>query len=117
MGPWDDVLKHIRPTMKGNTMAHWVTAKDGNFNTKNDWNPKRVPVYNAQHKDDAILDAVGGAYTVTTTTNEDVKTIQTASNATLSLTGVTTFVVQNGTGTSKDAGANAGSILIGDGAT
>ncbi|MEP6966715.1 MAG: hypothetical protein ABI906_01415 [Pseudomonadota bacterium] len=94
-------------------MAHWAQAKDGNFNTRKDWNPRRVPVYNAKHKDDAILDAVGGAYTVTVTTNEDVKSLQTASNATLSLTGAGTFVVNAGTG----AGANAGSILVGDGYT
>ena len=72
MGRWGGVPKHIRRTMKGNTMAHWLNAIDGNFNTKNDWSTGRVPVYNAKHKDDAILDAVGGAYTVTVTTNEDV---------------------------------------------
>ncbi len=94
-------------------MAHWLNAIDGNFNTKNDWSTGRVPVYNSKHKDDAILDAAGGAYTVTVTTNEDVKSIQTASNATLDLTGVGTFLVHAGTG----AGANAGKILVGDGYT
>ena len=94
-------------------MAHWLTAKNGNFNTKADLDTGRVPVFNTKHQDPAILDAAGGAYTVTVTTNEDVKSIQTATNATLSLTGAGTFLANQGTG----LGANAGSILVGDGYT
>ncbi|MBA3811045.1 MAG: hypothetical protein H0X27_05255 [Caulobacteraceae bacterium] len=91
-------------------MAHWVNAKDGGFDTRKDWSTRRVPVYNAKHKDDAILDAVGGAYTVTVTKSENVASLQTASNATLAFADKSgaIFTVNKGTG----AGANAGTIKI-----
>ena len=93
-------------------MAHWLNAKDGDFDTRRDWSTHRVPVYNAKHKDDAILDAVGGAYTVTVTKEEHVRSLQTAANATLAIADNSNalFYVAEGTG----AGANAGTIMLGN---
>jgi len=62
--------------------------------------------------DDAILDAVGSAFTVNSVTNEYVQSVQLASNATLSLL-AGTFDASEGTG----AGGNAGIILVDAGAT
>ncbi len=91
-------------------MSNWLHAVNGNFNSKHDWGPHKVP----GAADDAILDAKGAAFTVTATTNEDVNSIQTTANATLLLKGdpaaAHTFRVENGTG----AGVNLGTIKIGD---
>ena len=85
---------------------HWSTQVSADFNTAADWSTNTVP----GAADDAILDASGkSAYTVTASTSETVHSIQTASTATLSITGGT-FTASAGTG----SGANAGTILIGN---
>ncbi len=84
---------------------HWSTAVSADFNTAADWSTSTVP----GAADDAILDASGKtAYTVTASTSETVKSIQTAATATLSIT-AGTFNATTGTGT----GANAGTITVG----
>ncbi|MBA3812561.1 MAG: hypothetical protein H0X27_13140, partial [Caulobacteraceae bacterium] len=83
---------------------HWSTAVSADFNIAADWSTGTVP----GAADDAILDASGKtAYTVTASTSETVKSIQTAATATLSITGGT-FNATTGTGT----GANAGTIVV-----
>ncbi len=102
---------------------HWSNAVNGNFNDKGNWTPNQVPDSTA----DAVLDATGGNYTVLaqsgliglfTVPNQVVSTIDTSSNATLSVLGGldaldllhsdTKFTALNGTG----AGRNAGTILV-----
>jgi hypothetical protein len=88
---------------------HWSSQVSADFNMSADWSSKTVP----GATDDAILDASGStAYTVTASTNETVNSIQTASTATLSITGGT-FTAAAGTGT----GGNAGFIIVGDATT
>ncbi|MBA3811730.1 MAG: hypothetical protein H0X27_08855, partial [Caulobacteraceae bacterium] len=88
------------------TKIHWKTATSADFNTAVDWSTGTVPGAG----DDAILDASGKtAYTVTASTSETVASIQTASTATLSITGGT-FSASTGTG----SGGNAGTILVGN---
>jgi hypothetical protein len=84
----------------------WKTDVSGNFNTNGDWNTPGTP----GPTDDAILDSAGGAaYTVTSSQNNTVNSIQTAANATLDIT-VGTFTATAGTG----AGVNAGAIDVGN---
>jgi hypothetical protein len=90
------------------SQIHWLNAINGSFTNLADWGGGMVP----GASDDAILDAVGPAFTVTSGRNEKVESLQLAANATLSLTGKT-FTAIAGTGT----GANAGVILVGAGAT
>jgi hypothetical protein len=88
--------------------VHWAQAIDGNFNTAADWDSGAVP----GAADEAILNAAGAtAYTVTASTNETVKSIQTAATATLTVESVVTAT--SGTG----SGANAGAIVVLGGAT
>jgi hypothetical protein len=87
---------------------YWLTDINGSFTNASDWSGGKVP----GASDDAIIDAVGSAFTVTSGADERVNSVQLASNATLSLT-AGTFSATGGTG----AGANAGVILIGAGAT
>ena len=61
------------------TQIHWKSAVSADFNTAADWSTGNVP----GAADDAILDATGGAFTVSTSTAETVNSIQTAANATL----------------------------------
>ena len=87
---------------------HWLNAINGSFTNAADWSGGVIP----GAFDDAILDAVGSAFTVTSAVHETVESVQLAANATLSLTGGT-FNASAGTG----SGANAGVILVGAGAT
>jgi hypothetical protein len=90
------------------TAIHWMNAVNGSFTNATDWNGKKIP----GASDDAVLDAVGAAFTVTSGMSETVQSVQLASNATLSLTGGV-FTASDGTG----LGSNAGVILVGVGAT
>ena len=85
------------------SQIHWKSSTSADFNTAGDWSTGTVP----GGSDDAILDAVGGAFTVSTSTGETVNSIQLASNATLNIN-ARTFTATNGTG----SGANAGAINI-----
>ncbi len=69
-----------------------------------------MPGYTSVHKDDAILTVAGANYTVSVTTNADVKGLQLASNATLDMTGVGSFLVHANV-------INAGAIKVEDGYT
>ena len=90
------------------TAIHWLNAINGSFTNPTDWVGGTVP----GTSDDAILDAFGSAFTVTSGVSETVESVQLAPNATLSLT-AGTFTARDGTG----SGANAGVVLIGAGAT
>ncbi len=85
----------------------WKNAIDGSFDDAADWSLGMVPgAANA-----AILRADGGAaYTVTSSNDETVRSLQTAANATLSIIGGT-FTATGGTG----KGVNAGTIDIAGG--
>ncbi|HZL00211.1 MAG TPA: hypothetical protein VFC47_09930, partial [Caulobacteraceae bacterium] len=87
--------------------AHWAHEASGVFATAANWTGGAVP----GPVNDAILDAAGStAYTVTSAASQSVASIQTASTATLNITGGV-FTASNGTG----AGANAGTILAAGG--
>ena len=83
---------------------HWLNPLSGNFTHAADWSGGKVP----GASDDAILDAVGSSFTVTSASSQTVNSLRLAANATLSITGGT-FDALAGTG----AGANAGVILVG----
>jgi hypothetical protein len=82
---------------------HWANAVSGNFRTATDWQGGVVPTSTS----DAILDAAGGNYTVTSSVDETANSVQLAANATLLVTGGT-FTATAGTG----SGANAGTISV-----
>ena len=90
------------------TSIHWANDSSGNFATSGNWIGGVVPGPN----DYAILDATGSkAYEVTSSADESVESIQTASMAKLSLAPGTPasniqFTASEGTG----EGANAGTI-------
>jgi hypothetical protein len=91
------------------TPVHWLHQVTGSFTNASDWSTGAVP----GSADDAILDASGNtAYTVTSSVSETVASIQTASTATLAITGGV-FDVTGGTG----AGKNAGEVTLSSGAT
>jgi hypothetical protein len=85
---------------------HWANAVSGDFTTASDWSGGAVPT----STDNVILDAAGANYTVSSSADETVNSIQLAANATLSITGGT-FTSTNGTGT----GANQGLIAVSGG--
>jgi hypothetical protein len=87
---------------------HWLNDINGAFTNAADWRGGIVP----GASDNAILDAAGSAFTVTSGVSETVRSVRLSANATRSLT-AGTFDALKGTG----AGANAGVILIGAGAT
>ncbi len=92
------------------TQIHWTNPVSADFSTSGDWTGGLAP----GATDDAILDAAGGPFTVTVSSDTTVSSIQTAANAALSIfnaASTVTFTANNGTG----SGANAGSITIGDG--
>jgi len=82
---------------------HWTSPVSADFSTAADWSSGTVPGAG----DDAILDAAGSAFTVTSNVDETVGGIQTASNATLDITGGN-FTASAGTG------VNAGTIIVGE---
>jgi hypothetical protein len=88
------------------TRIHWTNAVSADFGTAADWSGGVVP----GRTDAAILDAAGAAFTVTASTREAVRSIQTAANATLLISSDTRvqFTAARGTG----AGANAGTIKV-----
>ena len=90
------------------TQIHWANPVNGDFRNGADWTGGVVP----GAADDAILDAPGTTpYTVATSANETVGSLETAANARLAVTsGV--FDALAGTG----SGANAGLISVADGA-
>ena len=102
----------IRSTypLRGNPHVHHPLAEryNGTFTNPADWRGGIVP----GASDNAILDAAGSAFTVTSGVSETVRSVRLSSNATLSLT-AGTFDAVKGTG----SGANAGVILVGAGAT
>ena len=87
---------------------HWLNDVTGAFTNAADWRGGVVP----GASDNAILDAAGSAFTVTSDVSETVRSVRLSANATLSLT-AGTFDALKGTG----SGANAGVILVGAGAT
>jgi hypothetical protein len=82
----------------------WNSATSGDFATAAAWTGGMRP----GPADNAILDASGAAFTVTSSANETVASIETAANATLDITGGR-FMSTAGSG----AGANAGLIEVG----
>jgi hypothetical protein len=89
------------------TQIHWTSPVSADFGTAADWSGGKVPGAG----DDAILDATGSPFTVTSNVDETVGSIRTASNATLDIAGGD-FTASAGTG----AGVNAGRIIVGPGA-
>ena len=85
---------------------HWTHGIDGSFFTAADWSTHTVPGAN----DDVFIDATG-TYTVTVSATHTIRTLETASTATLAIT-AGKFTITNGTGT----GTNAGTISVGNGA-
>ena len=84
-------------------------AVSANFDTAADWSTGAVP----GASDDAILDAAGSAdYTVTASSSYTVQGVELAATGELDIT-AGSFTATKGT----DAGANAGLIEVGDGAT
>jgi hypothetical protein len=87
---------------------YWKSAASGNFATAGNWSPSGPPgVF-----DQAMLTATGAVYTVTTTSDQTVLTVNTSADATLDIQS-STFTAEAGTG----AGANNGTIYVGQGST
>ena len=84
----------------------WAAAVSGDFAVAANWNPATVPDPNNYAEINA-----SGTYTVSSTQNESVKSLTTASGATLDIT-AGTFTIASGT----VAGANAGTIDVDAGA-
>lgn len=87
---------------------HWASAKSGAFETGANWTGSAVPGAG----DDAIIDASGAAYTVTTTADESILGVTTLKAATLTIGANTKFTATNGT----DGGGNFGTIAVANGA-
>ncbi len=88
---------------------HWASAVSADFSTSADWIGGSVP----SNFDTAVLDAAGGAYTVTVSQNEIIGGVAIAANATLSIISGGQVFANGNDGPSS----NAGTILIGDGAS
>jgi hypothetical protein len=86
---------------------HWKRGVNGDFGVAANWNPATVP----GSGDVAAIDAAG-TYTVTTSANETVQSLDTAAGATLAVGSGTAFTVANGTG----PGVNAGTVTVSDNA-
>ncbi len=97
------------PAMAGFSPAtpiiHWKHGVSGDFAIAANWNPASVP----GASDAAALDATG-TYTVASNADETISSLTTIATATLAINGDVIFEVTNGTG----AGANAGTIAVGD---
>ena len=91
------------------TQIHWASAVSADFSTAADWVGGSVPA----NFDTAVLDAAGGAFTVTVSQNEVIGGFQTAANATLSIVSGGQIFANGNDGPSS----NAGAIVIGDGAS
>lgn len=91
----------------------WKHAVDSRFDHSGRWKGAVVPGV----ADDAIVKAIGPAFTVTAVKDETVKSIQTGANATLVVAGNPSqrivFSATDGTG----SGRNAGSIIVGENST
>jgi phospholipase/lecithinase/hemolysin len=88
------------------TTIHWKHGASGPFETATNWSTNTVPGVN----DDVIIGAPG-TYTVTVSESHVIRSLRTASTATLAISRGT-FSIVHGTG----AGANAGAISVGNGA-
>ena len=89
---------------------HWSSQTSGAFSNHLDWTGGVVP----GSSDDAILDAGGStAYTVSSTSNRTVHSIQTLATATLDITTASLFLAGLGTG----SGSNKGTIKAEGGST
>jgi hypothetical protein len=86
------------------TYISWLSAVSGSFKTAADWSTDTVP----GSADTAALTASGADYTVTSSVNNTINTLEAAANATLNVSGGT-FAVTS----SAD---NLGSIEVGPGA-
>jgi hypothetical protein len=89
------------------TFTH-TTSGGGIWNSASDWSPAEVP-----GDGNTALLTKAGTYALSSTQNNSVAVIETASAATLVVDGGTVFAVTSGTGT----GANTGKIVVADGAT
>ena len=89
---------------------HWIDSVDGSFSQGEDWSGGVVP----GHADRAIINASGGDFTVSVTSNVKVESLDLSSNATLDIEDLTypyvTLWARQGTG----RGGNAGTIKVGD---
>ena len=88
------------------TTIHWKHGVSGPFETATNRSTNTVPGVN----DDVIIDAPG-TYTVTVSASHAIRSLRTASTATLAISRGA-FSIVHGTG----AGANAGAISVGNGA-
>jgi fibronectin-binding autotransporter adhesin len=86
------------------TDISWLSAVSGSFNTASDWSTDTVP----GSADTAALTASGADYTVTSSVNNTINTLEAAANATLDIS-AGTFSVTN-------FADNLGSIEVGPGA-
>jgi hypothetical protein len=84
---------------------HWKHGVSGDFAIAANWNPASVP----GASDTAAIDAAG-TYTVGSNADESINSLTTIATATLAINGDVIFEATNGTG----AGANAGTIAVGD---
>jgi hypothetical protein len=86
------------------TDISWLSAVSGSFNTASDWSTDTIP----GSADTAALTASGADYTVTSSVNNTINTLEAAANATLDIS-AGTFSVTN-------FADNLGSIEVGPGA-
>ena len=87
---------------------HWLNPISGSFTNAADWSGGAVP----SADDEALLDATGVPYTVTSATNVTVAGVQVGADATLAVT-ARKFTAVDRTGVEE----NAGVILVGAGAS
>ncbi len=93
---WDSGLKVM-------TQIHWANAVDGDFGNQIRWSGNLVP----GSTDDAFIDAIGAAYTVTVTGGRTVH----------SFLNTTSALAIAGSLTSSAGGSNAGTISVQNGAS
>ncbi len=85
----------------------WKTAENGNFDTDANWLSGQIPT-----AIDDVAIVAAGVYTVTSSANETINSLEMEASATLAVS-AGTFAINNGSGT----GGLAGTIAIGDAAT
>ncbi len=94
------------------TATQWMTPTSGAFTTDSRWSGGKFP----RVSNNALLTVAGAAYTVTSTLNATINSLQTASNATLAIASKQ-FAVIHGTGSGATAGkinvAASGALLLG----
>jgi hypothetical protein len=87
------------------SILHWLNPVDGTWNTSSDWTSGIVP----GGADDALIDASGTSYVVTTTQDTAAGSVTLGASATLAIGGGTTFSINNGL-------SNAGALDVTDNA-